>query len=63
MPLRSFCRNASVLLFRFADAEVADSSYGTARPKFSDVIFDTKVLLQQSREKLVITYVGEAYSS
>lgn len=29
----------------------------TARPRISEVVQDTKVLLQQSRERLVITYV------
>lgn len=28
-----------------------------ARPKISEVVQDTKVLLQQSRERLVITFV------
>jgi len=31
-----------------------------ARPKISEVVQDTKILLQQSREKLVITYVFSA---
>lgn len=29
----------------------------TARPKISEVMQDTKILLQQSRERLVISYV------
>ena len=29
----------------------------TARPKISEVVQDTKILLQQSRERLVISYV------
>ena len=33
------------------------ASLSTARPKFSEVVQDTKVLLQQSREKLIITWV------
>ena len=30
----------------------------TARPKISEVVQDTKILLQQSRERLVISYVS-----
>ncbi|KAE9396219.1 hypothetical protein BT96DRAFT_1021488 [Gymnopus androsaceus JB14] len=39
-------------------ADVVEEFLAKSRPKFSDVIFDTKVLLQQSREKLVITRVA-----
>lgn len=34
-----------------------------ARPKLSEVVQDTKVLLQQSREKLVITYAAPSSCS
>ena len=36
--------------------------YLLAGPKFSEVMQDTKVLLQQSRERLVITYVRRLIS-
>ena len=36
------------------------NSCSTAKPKLSEVLQDTKVLLQQSREKLVITSVYRA---
>lgn len=34
-----------------------------ARPRISEVVEDTKILLQQSRERLVITYVLRITSS
>jgi phosphatidylethanolamine N-methyltransferase len=37
-----------------------DTDASTARPKLSEVVQDTKFLLQQSREKLVITCVSLA---
>ena len=33
-----------------------------AAPKISEVVQDTKILLRQSREKLVITYVAPLWN-
>lgn len=45
LPLSAFCPSSFPL-------------YRTARPKISEVVQDTKVLLQQSRERLVISWVS-----
>lgn len=40
-----------------------NKSLFVARPRISEVVEDTKILLQQSRERLVITYVLRIASS
>ncbi|PFH50210.1 hypothetical protein AMATHDRAFT_4210 [Amanita thiersii Skay4041] len=44
-------------------ADVLEEFLAKSRPKISEVVQDTKVLLQQSREKLVITRVANDLSS
>ncbi|ETW80028.1 hypothetical protein HETIRDRAFT_477618 [Heterobasidion irregulare TC 32-1] len=44
-------------------AEVVEEFLAKSRPKISEVVQDTKFLLQQSREKLVITRVANDLSS
>ncbi|KAI3614456.1 phosphatidylethanolamine n-methyltransferase [Moniliophthora roreri] len=44
-------------------ADVVEEFLAKSRPKISEVVQDTKVLLQQSREKLVITRVANDLSS
>ncbi|KAJ3867808.1 phospholipid methyltransferase-domain-containing protein [Lentinula novae-zelandiae] len=44
-------------------ADAVEEFLAKSRPKISGVVFDTKVLLQQSREKLVITRVVSDMSS
>ncbi|GBE86958.1 Phosphatidylethanolamine N-methyltransferase [Sparassis crispa] len=44
-------------------AEVMEEFLAKSRPKISEVVQDTKILLQQSREKLVITRVANNLSS
>ncbi|KAF9262041.1 hypothetical protein L218DRAFT_960639 [Marasmius fiardii PR-910] len=44
-------------------ADVVEEFLAKSRPKISEVVQDTKVLLQQSREKLVITRVANDMSS
>lgn len=44
-------------------AEVVEEFLAKSRPKFSEVVQDTKFLLQQSREKLVITRVANDLSA
>ncbi|KAF8636076.1 hypothetical protein AX17_003783 [Amanita inopinata Kibby_2008] len=44
-------------------ADAVEELLARSRPKFSEVMQDTKVLLQQSREKLVITRVSTDLSS
>ncbi|KAG2005634.1 phosphatidylethanolamine N-methyltransferase [Coprinopsis cinerea AmutBmut pab1-1] len=44
-------------------AEAVEDFLAKSGPKFSEVVQDTKVLLQQSREKLVITRVANDISS
>ncbi|THH19165.1 hypothetical protein EW146_g1941 [Bondarzewia mesenterica] len=44
-------------------AEVLEDFLAKSRPRISEVVQDTKILLQQSREKLVITRVANDLSS
>ncbi|KAF8192821.1 phosphatidylethanolamine N-methyltransferase [Mycena galopus ATCC 62051] len=44
-------------------ADVVEEFIAKSRPKFSEVMQDTKVLLQQSRERLVITRIASDMSS
>ncbi|KAJ4480883.1 phospholipid methyltransferase-domain-containing protein [Lentinula aciculospora] len=44
-------------------ADAVEDFLAKSRPKISGVVFDTKILLQQSREKLVITRVVSDMSS
>ncbi|KAK7055518.1 phosphatidylethanolamine N-methyltransferase [Favolaschia claudopus] len=44
-------------------ADVVEDFLAKSRPKFSEVMQDTKVLLQQSRERLVITRIASDMSS
>ncbi|KAJ3973602.1 phospholipid methyltransferase-domain-containing protein [Lentinula raphanica] len=44
-------------------ADAVEDFLAKSRPKISGVVYDTKVLLQQSREKLVITRVASDISS
>ncbi|KAK2460451.1 hypothetical protein APHAL10511_007616 [Amanita phalloides] len=44
-------------------ADVVEEFIARSRPKISEVVQDTKVLLQQSREKLVITRIANDLSS
>ncbi|KAF8339261.1 phosphatidylethanolamine N-methyltransferase [Amanita rubescens] len=44
-------------------ADVVEEFIARSRPKISEVVQDTKVLLQQSREKLIITRIANDLSS